>query len=330
LTDAVCKPIGLPDVGLPYLPPASQAVEDILTSGDLGSRGVLFVCEDIEPADLMAAAVARAWLCDTDPLGCGSCLNCRGEFFEKSPLVNIAPGRADAGTMMEVMAPFDERDVWCMVIHDASRMTDDAAGFLVLSLVEGSIEPGGLVVLTAPSVESVPEPVRSRCIRFDLSGALLASPGAEEWTTERTRAEEFEALGFCLSGDVFGEHRSAIEKLSLAPIDNLVLSWEEAFENGTADEGHVHLIAGIILRAERACERACGYLKLRTIDDHEIEILPTDTLPHRERELLGIGSCVALRVTFAPGLKRWWGTPTVGIIREAAPVATSRAGSTPC
>jgi len=80
-------------------------------------------------------------------------------------------------------------------------------------------------------------------------------------------------------------------------------------------------VTGVILRTEKPSERACGFLKLRAIDGYEIEIRPAETLSQEDRGLLRIGSCVALRVSFAHGLKRWWGTPTVGVIRSVGSLA---------
>ncbi len=329
MADATATPPAIPDVGLPYLPPASPALEEILTSGSLASRGVLFVCQDIARADVLTAALARAWLCESNPLGCGKCMTCRGGDPNAPSPVRVSSERINAPQLAKAMAPFGAHDVWCVIAHDAPCMTAEAAGFLVSSLVEGHVEPGGLVMLTAPSLESVPEPVKSRCVRFDMRDGTPIPPSAEEWTTERTRAEELEALGFCLSGDVFGPYRAAIEKLSLEPVRKLVRSWEEALENGTGDDGREHWIAGIILRADRACERACGFMKLRTVDDYEIEVAPAETMSREQRSLLHVGACVALHVSFAPGLKRWWGTPTVGVVRNAAPVPTSQTAPTP-
>ncbi len=329
MADATDTHTDLPDIGLPYLPPASGALDEILTSGDLGSRGILLVCEDIVRADALADALSRAWLCDSHPLGCGECMTCRGGDPTAPSPVRVASGRIGAPQLAKAMEPFGDHDVWCVIVHDAPRMTVEAAGLLVSSLVEGRMEPGGLVILTSSSLEAVPEPVRSLCVRFDIPDGAPAPPRAEEWTMERTRAEELEALGFCLSGDVFGPYRAAIEKLSLEPVRKLVWSREEALDNGAEDDGQEHWIAGIILRADRACERACGFMKLRTVDDYEIEVLPTEVLSREQRSRLRVGSCVALRVSFAPGLKRWWGTPTVGVVGKAALVPTSQAAPTP-
>ncbi len=155
------------------------------------------------------------------------------------------------------------------------------------------------------------------CVRFDIRDGVPA-PVVGQWTDERMRVEEYEALGLCLSGDVFGSHRTALDGLALRPVGELIAAGEEAIESSRVDYGRKHLVAGIIMRADRACERACGYLKLKTLDDREIDVLPTETLPDEQRKLLRVGSCVALRVAFAPGLNRWWGTPTVGIISDAA------------
>lgn len=307
----------LPEMGLPYFPPATVALEDILLSGDLRSRGVLLVCEDITRADTLALALARAWLCDSHPLGCGGCFDCRGEYFGRAPLVRISSKTTDAPQLAEATAPFGERDVWCAVIHDASLMTLDAAGFLVAALADGCIEPGGLVVLTSRSVEAVPEPVRSRCVRFDIRDGVPA-PVVCEWTDERMRTEEYEALGLCLSGDVFGSHRAALDGLALRPVGELIAAWEQAIESSRVDYGRKHLVAGIIMRADGACERACGYLKLKTLDHGELAVLQAGTLPEEQRRLLRVGSCVALRVSFAPGLDRWWGAQTIGLIAGAA------------
>ncbi len=65
------------------------------------------------------------------------------------------------------------------------------------------------------------------------------------------------------------------------------------------------------------------------VDDYEIEVVSAETLSREQGSLLQIGSCAVLRASFAHGLKRWWGTPTVGVVRGAEIVCTSQAALTP-
>lgn len=323
----------LSDSGIPDLPPASRQLERMLERGSLPSRGLVFVCEDLDRTNLLARAAARAWMCDASPVGCGDCFPCNPDstlpeyYWEKQmrDWQDRDITAVDAHAIERYLSLYDpRRSVSVMVIHHAVVLTQSAVERIALALDRSEFLPGGLMITSCRRLDELHPALRERSIPFHVEGSAIPSSASDMgWASAQEAAYEEDVLGLSLTRpSLWDRCRDYVEGTECNRfLDDESLRVEPA-EDAVRGRDPVWA-AGVVIKSAIAVDRANNIWILSIPASERIHKLPVRVPPelHEDkRRLLWSGEICALRLQLEATLERWWGRDIQGRVLEVLPL----------